>query len=50
MNSIWRAARNTRCAIWWINSMQLIGKNIKPKIAPIRPGDIKHSYADVVQA
>ena len=24
----------------------LIGKNIKPKIAPIRPGDIKHSYAD----
>jgi nucleoside-diphosphate-sugar epimerase len=25
----------------------LIGKNIKPKIAPTRPGDIRHSYADV---
>ena len=25
---------------------ELIGKNIKAKIAPIRPGDIKHSYAD----
>ncbi len=26
---------------------ELMGKNITPKIAPVRPGDIKHSYADV---
>jgi nucleoside-diphosphate-sugar epimerase len=25
----------------------LIGKDIKPKMAPARPGDIKHSFADV---
>ncbi|MDI6788895.1 MAG: LPS biosynthesis protein WbpP, partial [Planctomycetota bacterium] len=29
---------------------KILGRNIKPIFAPIRTGDIKHSYADIILA
>ena len=29
---------------------KILGKNLKPILAPIRTGDIKHSYADITLA